>query len=94
MNVFQRVTTLQVHALPLRMRYLQLPDQPPSLVEAIAVLALHGRQQVAGVGEEAEQVVHRGGEVLPLPHQPIDVTLPLLDALGSTLPLVLQLREL
>ena len=63
-------------------------------MEAVAVLALHSRQQVAGVTEEAEQVLRRDGEVPPSPHQPIDVTLPLPDALGGTLPLVLQFCEL
>lgn len=69
-------------------------DQTSSLVEAVAILALHCRQQVAGVSKEAEQELHRGGEVPPLPHQPIDVTLLLPTALGSTLPPVLQFHEL
>lgn len=76
------------------MHYLQLMDQTSGLAEAVAILALHRRQHVAGVSEEALQVFLGGGEVLPLPHQPIHLSLPLLNALGGTLPLVLQLREL
>lgn len=69
-------------------------DQTSSSVEAVAALALDCRQQVAGVGEEAEQVSLGGGEALPLPHQPIDLALPLPNALGGALPPVLQLSEL
>lgn len=76
------------------MHYLQLMDQTSSLVEAITILALQCRQQVVGVGEEAEQGFLGGGKVLPLPHQPIGLTLPPLNAPGGTLPLVLQLSEL
>lgn len=69
-------------------------DQASRLVEAVAVLALHCGQQVAGVGEEAEQVPLGGGEGPPLAHQLIDVALPLVNALGRTLPLLLEPREL
>lgn len=93
-NIFQTATTLQVLTSRLRMYYLQLTDQPSGLVEAVTVLTLQGRQQVAGIVQEAQQVLCGGGEVPPLPHQPIDVTLPLPDALGSALPPVLQFGEL
>lgn len=83
-----------VPTLLLGTHYLQLMDQASRLVEAVAVLALHCRQQVAGVGEEAEQVPLGGGEGPPLPHQLIDAALPLPDALGRTLPLILEPREL
>lgn len=83
-----------VLTLLLYRHYLQLTDQLSDLVEAVAILALHCRQHVADVGEEAEQVLHGGGEVPPLSHQPIDVALPLPDTLGSTLPPLLQFCEL
>ena len=83
-----------VPTLLLGSHYLQLMDQASRLVEAVAVLALHCGQQVAGVGEEAEQVPLGGGEGPPLPHQLIDVALPLANALGRTLPLPLEPREL
>ncbi|KAL0602283.1 putative uncharacterized protein C8orf44 [Plecturocebus cupreus] len=57
---------------------IRLP-QPPK------VLGLQA-QQVAGVSEEAEQVLHRSSEILPLPHQPINVTLPLPNTLDGILP--------
>ena len=85
--------TVVLALLPCR-HYLQLTDQPPGLGEAVAILALGGRQQGAGVGEEAEQVLRGRGEVPPSPHQPIDVALPLPEALGRTLPPLLQFREL
>lgn len=73
--------------------YLQLMDQASSLVETVAVLALDCRQQVAGGGKEAEQVLG-GGETPPLPHQHSNRALPLPNTLDGTLPLGLQRREL
>lgn len=69
-------------------------DQTSGLEETVAVLALDRRQQLAGGGEEAEQVPLRGGETPPLPHQRSDCSLPLPHALRGTLPPGLQLREL
>lgn len=90
-----RVDILQLSSLTLRASqgqtvhtYLQLIDQVPGLAEAVTVLFLHCREQVAGVSEEPEQVLHRGGKEPPLGHQPADVTLPLPNTPGSPLPLV------
>lgn len=64
------------------------------MVKAIAVLALHSKEEAVHIIKESAETLQGTPEDLPLAHKSIDIFLPLLNQSDNILPLLFQQCEL